>query len=93
MVLRKDERQIGSARAQEWLGWAKLSVGDDTKTLKFALETMRERPGKTSPRIALTLDSAQPLEDGSPTKTAITKEQAIQLWDSIVDSMHPIHTE
>jgi hypothetical protein len=86
-VLRKDERLVVGMRAQEWLGWAKLSEDDDAKTLKFVLETMRNKPGRTFPKLSVTLDSAQPLEDGTPTRTTLSDEQAIQLWDSIVSSI------
>lgn len=86
-VLRKSERLVLGMRAQEWLGWAKLSEDGDAKTLKFVLETMRNKPGRTSPRLSVTLDSAQPLEDGTPTSTTLSDEQAMQLWDSIVSSI------
>lgn len=86
-VLRKGERKVAGMRAQEWLGWARLSDDSDGKALKFALETMRERPEKASPSISLTLDTAQPLGDGTPTKTTVPDEKAMHLWDSIVDSV------
>lgn len=86
-VLRKNERLVGGMRAEEWLGWAKLSEDNNTRTLKFVLETMRNKPGEASPKFSVTLDSAQPLEDGMPTKTTLSDEQAMQLWDSIVSSI------
>jgi hypothetical protein len=88
-VLRARERTVAGMRAQEWLGWARLTDEQNSKTLKFALETMRENPGKTTPSIAVTLDTAQTLEDGSSTKTTISDDEAIRLWDSLVNSIHP----
>ncbi|MFL6676561.1 MAG: T6SS immunity protein Tli4 family protein [Massilia sp.] len=86
-VLRARERTLAGMRAQEWLGWARLSEEQDAKTLKFVLETMRPTPGKTTPGMHLTFETAQPLEDGSPTKTLMSDDEAIQLWDSVVNSI------
>lgn len=92
-VLRKGERRVAGMRAQEWLGWADLSEGAEPKAFKFALETMRSSPGRGSPSISLTLDTAQPLSDGSKAKTAMSDEQAIRLWDSIVESVQVVNPE
>jgi hypothetical protein len=89
-VLRARERTVAGMHAQEWLGWAKTREGENAKQLKFALDTMRERPTKSTPRIELTFDTAQPLENGLPTKTVISDDDAIELWDSVVNSIRPV---
>jgi hypothetical protein len=89
-VLRAGERTIAGMRAQEWLGWAKLSDEEGAKTLKFALDTLRPKPSKATPRIELTFDTAQPLKSGLPTNTVVSDDEAIQLWDSVVSSIRPV---
>jgi hypothetical protein len=86
-VLRARERMVAGMRAQEWLGSARLSEGKDTRTLKFSFETMRATPSKMAPSIDLTFNTAQQREDGSPTNTVITDEQAMQMWDLVVNSV------
>jgi hypothetical protein len=88
-VLRTRERTVAGMGAQEWLGWAKLTDEQDAKTLKFTLETVRPSPGKATPSINLTFNTAKPLEDGSPSKTMMSDDEAIKLWDSVVNSIHP----
>jgi hypothetical protein len=89
-VLRKGERMVAGMRAQEWLAWAKLSDDPESKARKFALETIRATPSKATPSISVTLDTAQPNDDGSRTKTVIPDEEAMQLWDRIVSSIRPV---
>lgn len=86
-VLRAGERYVMGMRAQEWLGWAKVTDEQDVKALQFNLETMRPTPGKNSPRLTITFETAQPLEDGRPTKTMIPDDEAVRLWDSVVGSI------
>lgn len=88
-VLRARERTVAGMQAQEWLGWAKVTDEPTGKTLKFALDSMRSKPSKTSPSISLTYDTAQPLEDGTPTQTIISDDEAMQQWDTVVDSIRP----
>jgi hypothetical protein len=88
-VLRARERSVLGMRSQEWLGWANLGEQQVEKTFKFALDTMPSTPGKSTPNINLTFDSAQPLDDGTETKNWMTDEQAIELWDSVVASIRP----
>jgi Tle cognate immunity protein 4 C-terminal domain len=87
-VLRARERIVAGMRAQEWLARANLEEQRDAKTFKFALETMPQ-PEKNSPGITLSFDSAQPLEDGTSTRTTMPDEEAIQLWDAVVQSVRP----
>ena len=86
-VLRARERTVAGMRAQEWLGAAQTSEDQGSTALQFTLETMRPIPSKATPGINLTFETAQPLEDGSQTKTLISEQQAIQLWDSVVASL------
>jgi hypothetical protein len=88
-VLRARERTVAGMRAQEWLGSAIISDKPGAKTLKFSLDTMREKPGKKTPSISLTFNTAQPLEDGTPATTQISDEEAIRQWDDAVDSIRP----
>lgn len=88
-VLRARERAAANMRAEEWLGWAIVTDDSDGKSLKFALDTMRAKPSRAAPKISLTFDTAQPLEDGTPTKTVISDDEAIQQWDAVVDSIRP----
>jgi hypothetical protein len=76
-------------QAQEWLGWAKVTDESDEKILKFALNSMRAKPSKKTPHISLTYDTAQPFEDGTPTKNNITDAEAMLQWDAAVDSIRP----
>ena len=91
-VLRKGERTVAGMKSQEWLGWAKITEEQDVKTLKFRLETMRTKPTKAAPRITVTFDTAQPLENGTPTKTMFSDEEAIELWDSVISSIRSVET-
>ncbi|QOY93697.1 hypothetical protein IM543_19475 [Massilia sp. UMI-21] len=86
-VLRARERSIAGMSADEWLGIGYLGRGEDERTFKFMLETKRKSPGKTAPQISLSLDSAQPLNDGTPTTTKLGNEDALEMWDQIVDSI------
>jgi hypothetical protein len=86
-VLRSGERKVGGMRAQEWLGSAK--VGEERVALFFSLETMRPAPGPLSPLIHLSLNTAEALEDGTPTTTTFTDGEAVQLWDAVVQSIQP----
>jgi hypothetical protein len=88
-VLRARERAVAGMRAQEWLGSAKVTDEPDGKTLKFSLDSMRAKPSKTSPSISLTYDTAQPLEDGTPTQTIIPDDEAMRQWDAVIDSIRP----
>jgi hypothetical protein len=88
-VLRTGERIVAGMHAQEWLGWAKISDDPDAKTLKFVMDTMRPKPSREAPGISLTFNTATALEDGTPTKTLLSDDEAMQLWDSVVDSIRP----
>jgi hypothetical protein len=89
-VLRARERVVAGMRAQEWLGWAKISDEPEAKTLKFALDTMRAKPSRTQPSISITFNTAKALDDGTPTKTLVTDDEATQLWDAVIDSIKPL---
>lgn len=86
-VYRARERTAAGMRAQEWLGSAQTTEDEDARALQFTLETIRPSPSKTAPGIKLTFETAQPLEDGSQTKTLISEDDAIRLWDSVVVSL------
>lgn len=86
-VYRARERPVAGMRAQEWLGSAQTTEDEDAKAFQFTLETMRPTPGKATPGLNVTFETAQPLEDGSQTKTLISEHDAIRLWDSAVASL------
>lgn len=86
-VLRARERSVAGMSADEWLGIGLLGREGDEPTIKFMLETKRKKPGKTMPSISISLDSARPLKDGRTTTTKIGEEDALELWDRVVDSV------
>lgn len=86
-VLRKRERQVANMRAQEWLGWAKLDDDNDSKALKFTLETMRPIPGKLTPSISVTFDAGNVDKNGKQARVDISDKEAIRLWDAVIDSI------
>lgn len=90
MVLRTGERSVAGMRAHEWLGWAKITDEQDVKTLQFNLETMRLKPAKSSPSLTITFETAQPLDDGTRTKTLISDQEAIRIWDSVIGSIRQV---
>ena len=85
-VLRTQQRTTAGMLTDEWLGIGHID-GAAEHVLKFMLETRRNNSGKTTPSISLSLDSGQPLSDGTRTTTKIGNEQAIVLWDHIADSI------
>lgn len=86
-VLRARERNLAGMKADEWLGIGYLGEGSQGRRLKFALETKRKNPTKSTPSIVLTLNSGQPLSDGTPATTRIEDEDTVDLWDRIVESI------
>lgn len=86
-VYRSKERTIGGMRGQEWLGSMQVAE-EGNEAFQFVLETHRQKPGKSAPSFKLTFETAQPLEDGTQTKTMISQSDAIQRWDRIVNSVH-----
>lgn len=90
-VLRSGERTVAGMRAQEWLGWTKVGTEGDKKTFGFTMETMRPVPARKTPMITVALDSAQKLSNGVETKTNLSDEEAIAVWDAIIGSIQPIN--
>jgi hypothetical protein len=86
-ILRARERNVAGMRAQEWLGWANLGAHEPGKAFGFALETMPATPREKD--LTLSFESAQQLEDGTPTKTLMSDEEAMQFWDAVVQSTRP----
>lgn len=89
-VLRARDRTVAGMPGQEWLGWTKLGEQGDQKTFGFALESSAATPGANGFNITLSFDTAQPLEDGTQTKTLLSDEKAMLLWDSVVGSIRSI---
>lgn len=88
-VLRSGERAVAGMRAQEWLGWTNLGENGDEKTFKFVLETMRPKGSRMTPSITVTFDSAQKLENGTDTKTNLSDDEAMAIWDKVINSIQP----
>lgn len=88
-VLRSGERKVAGMRAQEWLGWTNFDAGNDEKTFKFKMETIRALGSRTAPSIAVTFDSAQKLADGAEAKTNLSDKEAASMWDAVIDSIQP----
>jgi hypothetical protein len=59
------------------------------KTFSFAWEPIPQTSPIRQPSMTLSFESAQPLENGTPTKNVLSDEQALALWDMIVESIHP----
>lgn len=89
-VLRARELTVAGMPGQEWLGWTNLEDQGDQKIFGFALEAEAGTPVANGFNITLSFDTAQPLEDGTQTKTLLSDEKAIQLWDSVVGSIRTI---
>lgn len=85
-VLRKRELSIGGMRAQEWLGAVKLE-GHEKKKYGFALETMRQTPSLTAPKVHIDFDSGKAPPDGDELETSIDDEAALTIWDGLVASI------
>lgn len=88
-VFRSGERTVAGMRAQEWLGLVPTGTDEDGKGFQFTMETLRPLPGEATPRLNVTFETAQPLENGSSTKALISEDEAIQLWDSVIVSLRP----
>lgn len=88
-VLRSGERKVAGMRAQEWLGWTNFDAGDNEKSFKFKMETIRAVGNRAAPSIAVTFDSAQKLADGTEPKTNLSDKQAASMWDAVIDSIQP----
>ncbi|TXF96644.1 T6SS immunity protein Tli4 family protein [Massilia arenae] len=86
-VLRERERIVAGMKAQEWLSWAEIGPSEGQGAYGFAVETMRMKPQKLSPSLYLSMDTSQPLADGTPTTTSMSDGEVIGLWDSIVNSI------
>jgi hypothetical protein len=50
---------------------------------------MRAAPGVSAQRINIAFDIAQPLQDAASSKTMLSDEKAVQLWDGVVNSIRP----
>jgi len=88
-VLRSGERTVAGMRTQEWLGWTKVGTEGDKKTFGFTMETMRPVPARNTPMITVAFDSAQKLKNGADTKTNLSNDEAMALWDALLDSIQP----
>jgi hypothetical protein len=86
-ILRSGERSVAGMKAQEWLGW--VETGDKQETYIFAVETMRPVPGKETPKLHLSLETADRLPNGKTVGKVLPDDEAVQLWDVIVDSIRP----
>jgi hypothetical protein len=88
-VLRKGERNVANMRSQEWLGWAKLSEEPDAKSFQFTLETMRQQPSETAPKLNVTFNTGKDLPGGGMAKTTMSDEEAMRMWDDMINSIRP----
>ncbi len=86
-VLRKGDLDVAGMHAQEWLGSVKLGENRDRKQFGFAFETRRPKPGPATPRIHIELDTGQNDRNGKRRENSLTDEQAMVLWDSIIESI------
>jgi hypothetical protein len=84
-VLRKGDRQVGPYKGQEHLASAPNSGG--MRGHSFVWETQGEGTLET-PAIKIELSTGHPDRKGNPQKTSLTDEQAMKLWDDILNSFH-----
>jgi hypothetical protein len=82
-VLRKGDRQIGPYKGQEHLASAPNSGG--MRGHAFVWETQGDGTLDT-PAIKIELTTGHQDKKGNPQKTALTDQQAIKLWDDILNS-------
>ncbi|MGZ5200549.1 MAG: T6SS immunity protein Tli4 family protein [Telluria sp.] len=86
-VLRSAERTVAGMKAQEWLG--RVKTGDDLEAYVFAMETMRTNPGKTAPKIHLSLETGERLPNGKVPGKVMSDDEAVKFWDVVVNSIRP----
>ena len=82
-VLRKGNRQVGPYKGQEHLASAPNSGG--MRGHAFVWETQGEGTLET-PAIKIELSTGHADRKGNPQKTSLTDEQAMKLWDDILNS-------
>nr|WP_039784128.1 T6SS immunity protein Tli4 family protein [Herbaspirillum huttiense] len=82
-VLRKGERQVGPYRGQEFLASAPSSRG--MRGHKFIWETEGDGTLDT-PALKIELTTGYRDKKGNPQQTRLTDEQAIKLWDDVLNS-------
>ncbi|WUR11595.1 T6SS immunity protein Tli4 family protein [[Empedobacter] haloabium] len=82
-VLRKGDRQIGPYKGQEHLASAPNSGG--MRGHAFVWETQGEGT-LDMPAIKIELTTGHQDSNGNPQKTTLTDQQAIKLWDDILNS-------
>ena len=82
-VLRKGDRQVGSYQGQEYLASAPNSGG--MRGHAFVWETQGNGTLNT-PAIKIELTTGHQDDKGNPQKTSLTDEQAMKLWDDILNS-------
>jgi hypothetical protein len=82
-VLRKGDRQVGPYKGQEHLASAPNSGG--MRGHAFVWETQGEGTLDT-PAIKIELSTGHSDRKGNPQKTSLTDEQAMKLWDDILNS-------
>jgi hypothetical protein len=82
-VLRKGNRQIGTYDGQEYLASAPNSGG--MRGHAFVWETQGDGTLDT-PAIKIELTTGHQDDKGNPQKTRLTDQQAIKLWDEILNS-------
>jgi hypothetical protein len=82
-VLRKGDRQLGPYRGQEHLASAPNSGG--MRGHAFVWETQGDGTLDT-PAIKIELTTGHQDDKGNPQKTSLTDEQAMKLWDDILNS-------
>ncbi|WP_237741894.1 T6SS immunity protein Tli4 family protein [Herbaspirillum rubrisubalbicans] len=82
-VLRRGDRQVGPYKGQEFLVSAPNSGG--MRGHSFIWETEGEGTLDT-PALKIELTTGHRAKDGNPQKTRLTDEQAMKLWDDVLNS-------
>jgi hypothetical protein len=83
-VLRKQQRNLDGFDGEETISLTELKNG--TKLYSFRWRTLGQLKSIVSPHITITMDTNNPLQDGTYIKTP-PAEEMIGLWDAVLDSL------
>jgi hypothetical protein len=83
-TLRKGGRQVAGMAAEESLHYY---IEQKAKNQLFEVETRRDDPGYERPRVKLEMSTGGRLNTGEYASTSLSNDDAMRLWDKIVNSI------
>lgn len=86
-VLRKGELTVAGMHAQEWLGSANMEDDRNSVEYKFVMETLRTDPGPSKPSMHVELMTGRSRGNENISHNSLTKDGALQMWDTIIGSI------